>query len=262
MDWHLSPRSRLTEFDPDQLRIPGGMPGGGRWTKMLSMPATDKGSGGTALEAWDDVWPFPRGKGKQASARDAVDRSHRAIDKALPNLPEPRLNGGILPVEYNGRLRSTQGKYSRDVGNLTGKIYASKIVLGPNTNGETYMHEYGHYIDYELLSDNGQTATDWAMPDIMDAIAKSRQVKRLAAIDNMDPGSKRYVLQTNELWARAFSQWLALRSKDKSLMEDIMADNMGGMRMFGVSTQWEDPKDFAPIARAIDAFFKRKGWTA
>jgi hypothetical protein len=37
MDWHLSSRSRIVEFDPNQPRIPKGSPGGGRWAKVQAI---------------------------------------------------------------------------------------------------------------------------------------------------------------------------------------------------------------------------------
>jgi hypothetical protein len=60
-----------------------------------------------------------------------------------------------------------------------------------------------------------------------------------------------------ELWARSYSQYIATRSGDPDLLKGIDMQRDPG-RLYK-DFHWSD-EDFAPIAAAIDAMFKKLGW--
>ena len=68
-----------------------------------------------------------------------------------------------------------------------------------------------------------------------------------------------YLLSPNEVWARAYAQWLALRSQNSDLLKGIADARRLGAADPYAGRQWEDA-DFEPIAKEIDAIFKKLGW--
>lgn len=86
----------------------------------------------------------------------------------------------------------------------------------------------------------------------------------------------RYLLQTDEVWARSYAQYIAIRSNDSVLMAELRRlqtqvklgrDNPQG---FGTRTSDSDPEhkwptvweddEFEPIAAAFDDIFEGLGW--
>jgi hypothetical protein len=118
---------------------------------------------------------------------------------------------------------------------------------------QTGLHELGHLIDHRVLGADGEYASI-SHPDLQefrDAVAGSEAVKELRSLE---PEHRDYYLLPEELWARAYAQYIAKRSGDPFLLAqlDLAAADADG-------SQWTD-LDFFPIGRAIDNLFKKKGW--
>jgi hypothetical protein len=64
-----------------------------------------------------------------------------------------------------------------------------------------------------------------------------------------------YYLRPREIWARAYAQWIAVRSGDRTLLNQVkkLSASHYSWRV------WEE-KDFEPVAREIDAMFEKRGW--
>jgi hypothetical protein len=136
----------------------------------------------------------------------------------------------------------------------------NQIYINPNLGRSAplehiFHHEMGHFIDYEVFSDGvGPIAGSAKSPDLKDlrkAFANSEGVKNLyreAARGNMSPGDLDYWADTHEVFARAYAQWVATRSKSPRLMGQL------GVMQY----QWTDA-DFAPIAHEFDRAFAKKG---
>lgn len=147
-------------------------------------------------------------------------------------------------------------------------------------------HEVGHWLDFEALGPQSRAVDEavdlaWGtvVPDrplnaVMRAIrgsAAAQDVKagiaRYAALADTDTANRAqwmgyaryadYLNDPRELWARAYSQWVATRSQDPVLL--------AGLRRFTASqlpsmpAQWTDD-DFAPIGDAIDQLMAAYGW--
>lgn len=65
-----------------------------------------------------------------------------------------------------------------------------------------------------------------------------------------------YYLSKVETWARAYHQWIAVRSGSATLQAEIKAIRTRGGNV--ALSQWADD-EFEPIARALDAIFKEAG---
>jgi hypothetical protein len=72
-----------------------------------------------------------------------------------------------------------------------------------------------------------------------------------------------YLLAPHEVWARAYAQWVATRSRDRDMMKDLNVYRAWkpepGAGNPDLADQWQD-EDFAPIGKAIDAMFTKLGW--
>lgn len=67
---------------------------------------------------------------------------------------------------------------------------------------------------------------------------------------------REYYLRPREMFARAYAQYIALRSGDEVMLDQILrrkADFPG--------TQWDDA-DFGPVAKAFDELFTARRWRA
>lgn len=120
----------------------------------------------------------------------------------------------------------------------------------------TFAHEFGHYLDHQLLG--GAPGTWGSSSDSLapwrDAIDRTEQTRRLRALPS-DPYT-RYYLRRDEQWARSYAQWVAVRSGDQRMLDQIA----GILRSPGVRglSQW-DAADFHQVASAIDQLFEARG---
>lgn len=65
-----------------------------------------------------------------------------------------------------------------------------------------------------------------------------------------------YLLESEELWARSYAQYIATRSGNTVMQAQVAA--IRSDTLYG-SAQWDDD-DFASIGGAIDDLFARLGW--
>jgi hypothetical protein len=63
----------------------------------------------------------------------------------------------------------------------------------------------------------------------------------------------------DEIWARSFAQFVAMRSGDLTLMAELAELRTGSLRGMYYLLQWTD-EDFRPIADEIEALFEELGW--
>jgi len=66
-----------------------------------------------------------------------------------------------------------------------------------------------------------------------------------------------YYFSSEEIWARSYSQYIAVKSQNRLLLDQLSAER--NIPVYGDCIQWDD-EDFAPIAAAIDELFMEMGW--
>jgi len=155
----------------------------------------------------------------------------------------------------------------------------------------TVAHEIGHYIDRQVLGDKRKFASDMAVDlagdvfarrvlavwNVMDAAKGSKAIndielaQELGYVTVYDDGGKvehtlnipheqkhgvRYLLSPSEVFARAYAQWIALRSGDTEMSEGLAKR----AKPEYIYAQWQHD-DFEPIAKAFDELAER-GWVA
>jgi len=164
---------------------------------------------------------------------------------AIPKeLPKVRVIESKEPLDGG-----TQGFYSPSVDIIT---------IGKTTTigSSTLIHELGHYLDQHMTGSNGKKLSD--DDGILAALKNSPEYKQISKVhdttrDAETKGFTSYLMQPNEMFARAFAQWISTKSNNKTLKSEV-----AGVRDAYGPLQWED-KAFEPISKAFDNLFKSKG---
>jgi len=211
-------------------------------------------------------------KGKYGPpVRDAIDAINQVHGDG--NLPE-------IPVKLN----STTGYHGR----ISISWDDNPIDIAISRKGDhpmmTSAHEIGHFLDISGLPKGEKTFFSetpsggfGALGKLRNAFQESRAVKQLTQLVNepakttyiagfsytMKPDRNylNYVLQTREIFARAYAQYIAVRSGNTQMMGELSKElsKIKNAKSFKYAIQWE-PDDFEPIADAFDELFKEQGW--
>lgn len=194
--------------------------------------------------------PSEHGRAGRAarSGLDAIDRVHRV----------PPARTAMPSVETSSSKRFA-GQYSwRPTTQRPLKIELSTHGTDDGMSG-TFAHEFGHYMDHQLLGRSGEFLTlnpDKHMRRVLDAIDTSTEGQRLAAAKAMGKQGADYYTMPEEMWARAYAQWIADRSGDTQMAKALQKRRKNpGVAKF---SQWS-PDQFGPIADAIDALMRANG---
>ena len=185
-----------------------------------------------------------------------------AIDKtlALPEMPKLEIT--------TTNAANTNGYFAPGQNKIALKPTGRNVEL-------TAAHELGHYIDFNAFT-KGRFETD--KPDlgklkaVFDAINKTDNVTRLNAAlktgkflndegkEMMMPLRKevknylKYLTTDIELWARAFSQYIAYKNEDEAMM--LQCERLTEGHLY---SQWK-PNDFKNVIFAMDKTFEDLGW--
>lgn len=137
----------------------------------------------------------------------------------------------------------------------------------------TLVHEIGHYLDHKGINSLSRMATrDEMVTQVWrEAVGNSRAVRTLidqyvngyrygVEIDDFviypSRGYLDYLLMPEEMWARSYAQYIAVRSRDPDLLTALAAERNDPLYR---AKQWDDD-DFEPIAKAFDTLFEGLGW--
>lgn len=169
-----------------------------------------------------------------------------------------------IPVEEISS-RNTNGEFRRHGG--TGRPVAIAISSRGDHPELTLMHEVGHFLEQTAIPGHKWGVRSWGFdPSITgftEAVAKTEAVAGLRNLHEGtdDPITKQYtsyLLMPDELWARCYAQYVAIRSGNPSLSEQLeLVRSPNPLRT--IESQWRDG-DFKSVARAIDILFLSIGW--
>lgn len=242
------------------------------WTKKLeglensstpSVPAPAAGPLGTPVSAALRL---------EVSAKSEVGK---AVRSALATIDEVHGDGALpeIPVVKN-RRKSSLGMY-------THQLYTDEAVeISLSSNGThkelTFAHEVGHFLDHHGIGRPGvwvsggrSGSADPILQPWWDAVQKSSSYQSLLDLRNqktveidgirywIDRSSLKYYLQPNEVWARAYAQYIATRGKSDVMKQQLNAI-IGSKSPYKVRHWTED--DFEPIAKTMDELFRSLGW--
>ncbi|WP_309400592.1 phage minor head protein [Cerasicoccus maritimus] len=180
-----------------------------------------------------------------------INETMAAIDQVHDDGPLPRLP--VLPEDHP----DYDGSYNRLLNELKLNI---NNVDDPHF---TLVHEIGHWLDHRAWGSGLQMGSE-----ISEDLAPLREIwkrdRTLKAFDQqlrdfMIPDKKiAYYMSEAEIFARSYSQWIAVRSKSPILLEQLNFNREYPFRYRNL-IQWPD-EDFGEIAEALDDLFSKRGW--
>lgn len=177
-----------------------------------------------------------------AQGRQAVVAAAAAVDAVLrvpAGVPKPALM--VVPGTSIG---GNAGVFTAGAG--------IRVAQAGPTPQVTYFHEYAHYLDWHVLGRPGRYGSeDRDDPDLAPVLARVRSTaafRELAQRFAEDRDTLDYLTGTDELWARAFAQWMVRRSTDPDVRRQLESGPLS----------WSDA-EFAPIDEAITELLRRKG---
>jgi len=207
---------------------------------------------------------------------DAIDSVHG--DGELPD----------LPIVTQKRTRS--GQMGGFEVSRSGEKYTGAIRIVINSAGENmefyFAHEVGHFLDFQAIEGLGFASRnirseDSLMAEWAKAVTNSKAAQTLLSKykdpenfrveisvggggggiprryqSTPDKNHLRYLLGTDELWARSYAQYIAESSGSSILLEQLERERQD--KVYG-ERQWETD-DFKPIREAIDNLFSSLGW--
>ena len=208
------------------------------------------GPHGEAIGSKVDVPPGP--------LEPAIRETLRRIDQVhgIPGLPR-------VLVEWTNAV-NPQGRYHPPVGGGTVRIEVSNLGDRPRA---TFLHEVGHLLDHFLGGFVHYASRDRGslLAPVLDALRRTEAYARLneavrdtSTIDGWQSAYiSGYLLGNEELWARAYTQYVVTRSDDALAREEL--DTVRREADFNRYRQWAD-EDFAPAAGAMDEALRKLGW--
>ena len=193
---------------------------------------------------------------KSGIAKNAAKKTLAEIDRlhVVSNVP-------TLPVK-NSKTSRFQGSYTHYNNGRPGEIVVSTASVNPEL---TLAHEIGHFLDHQSMGKAGKFASidsplfaDWRVA--IENSAATKELKSMAKLSQSGAEAKRYKYYLNpiEQWARSYAQWVAARSKNAVMMQQVDKIITNDYKAYAAS-QW-DATDFEPIANAIDDIFSKLGW--
>jgi hypothetical protein len=139
------------------------------------------------------------------------------------------------------------------------------------------VHEVGHFLDHQVFGDRRRFGSESdRVPDLMQAIGDTMAVRRLRELRSrrqvlirthphrrerftLDQALISYLLEPREIFARAYAQYVAVRSGDLRLLtqlQEVQRDLFVGM----VYHQQWDQEDFLPVRGAFDRMLRWRRW--
>jgi hypothetical protein len=197
-------------------------------------------------------------KGSQQNVKQKWENAINAIDSVHGDGPLPP-----APLMHETTGGSTNGQYSPWDNEIT--------TFKENSIPMTLPHEIGHWIDnngFKFIPEATpptNAARQYASysPLFKDFIAAAKKSERYIEIKNSNMVSRKakaYFLSNHEIFARAYAQYIATKSKNPE-MNAVLKTRQGKLSSSGgaIPTQWEDD-DFVPIFNEIENIFKQLQW--
>lgn len=196
-----------------------------------------------------------------------TNRSIRAAIKSIEKVHRIPANSHKINVTTSHGIGTLNGTY-----HVAGSL--SQIIMARMSGvaRSSFVHEYGHYLDHHIfgsgqysLSALASQSNSAELRPLMRACARSVAVRRLIQkhkqfIRTTDPNIRvtNYLLLRAEIFARAYAQWIAYKSGDKIMQNELEAHRISWRNHGYDGVQWES-RDFIPIAREFDNLFRRRG---
>lgn len=206
-------------------------------------------------------------------AKDALDTATEAIGEvhAMPTtVPhmDVRPDDGRLEGAVAGVVRSVE-----DPGTPIEILLAGGTgQAGAYTDDFSMVHEIGHLVDLTAFRDEHNPESGEGVnrfyasyggptEELVNAAQDTAAIQRIREVlANADPSETRliklcnYLLSPHEIFARAYAQWITIRSREEKLQNALDT-----ARRDGGPEQWSDA-EFTTLAEVLDRIFSERRW--
>lgn len=209
------------------------------------------------------------------SSFDEVRRAAALVDQVHGDgkLPELPVIHQLLPFHELGGYR-----HLVDTGEPYDIQISTYLLFGGQGHiAGTFIHEVGHFLDHQGMFGQGVYASEAAahghgpLVGWWRAVEGTTEHQRMrdmlanpgkytlssgAPLDDSAVEFLEYLNRPRELWARSYTQYIGLRTRDAIVLAQLEADRE---EEFGDIMQWTD-ESFDPVASAIDEAFRGLKW--
>ena len=203
----------------------------------------------------------------QAEIKSVVNNAINAIDSVHGD--------GVLkniPIDLYNLHDGANGEFYAD----KGIPIHIQIKKSGNTPELTFAHEMGHYLDYQAIGKQGvfdSALSNGVTKELINAISKTDTILGIKKALNdgylTNNGKEiilsktlinhlKYLLDPREMFARAYAQFISVKSGNASLMNQLqLRQDLDSALSIGY--QWPD-SEFKPIEAAMEKLFIQQGW--
>ncbi len=162
---------------------------------------------------------------------------------------------------------------------VRGAVFNAYTATGPytiqlNPNGShvelSLIHEVGHFLEWQAIPKSGFGQRSFKGDPLfavwLQAVRESQNVNRLLdlrdaeAEESLVQKTANYLLDEQELWARSYSEYIAVKMLSPALLQQIAAENKVIMGNIQLKPYW-NTADFHSVQSAIDAIFRTLSWS-
>lgn len=184
--------------------------------------------------------------------RELRRAAQRALD-AVSSVHGARLRGTRrpLPTVDVAETGAARGSLRRR------RSWPTAITLGRSSWRPEMMtaHEIGHFVDLAALPGEDYASRVEPTPEVARVMRRIEDSAAYRAVQRLGQGA---MGDPEELFARAYAQWIAWRSGSTQMRQQVdraLASRVPARRLL----QW-GYGDFLPIAEAMDELFEAMGW--
>ncbi len=170
-----------------------------------------------------------------------------------------------VPVVMDSRVRGAVFEAYTATGPYT-------IHLNPDGNHPelSLVHEIGHFLEWQAVpkAAPGQRSLkdDSFFVQWLEVVRATENFGRLHDLRESQEEAgpihqaANYLLDEQELWARSYSQYVAVKKQVPMLLQQIGAENKILTGTILLRPYWKN-SDFLPVQAAIDSIFQALGWS-
>ena len=214
--------------------------------------------------------------GKPVSEAFRVEIADERVEKAIELIDSVHGDGELpnLPIRKLNKSRAVEGR----VGGYSHKEGKPRELLLNMQNAhldEALIHEVGHFLDHQVMDASGKfaSARGRTLSQLRKLLDETNSVQLLKAVSQADiieyidesgateiPVNKKfvnYLLARKELFARAYTQFIAIQSGNEELLEYLDKLKQSGDNYY--PEFWRD-EEFEPIYNFFFDLFAKRQW--
>lgn len=262
--WYYKSNKKLDEFIASGQALPSTINKTGNLKSGVVHPAVANIPGAPGTQATPSFSiPNPKGNsfkimtdGPTISKNSDLQAASKAIDSAI-TIGDNQANFSTPVFVKVDKNLNAGGQF--EISKNANGTDRYTISIDPNsaTPHLDYVHKMAHYIEHEFINKNLNGKGVSAFGDLIGVIAHSPTYKNITSkLVSSDPRYNYYdyLSGVSETFARAFTQYIAIKSDDPALKSQLQLAQKGSTPKF-----WGDT-EFAPIVTEFDKMFIDMGW--